>query len=153
MTDAWWDDDDALLAAVKAALQRERDVPASFRQAGEMAYAWHDIDAELAALSYDSAADPRAALLTRAEPATLRSLTFDARELSIEIEIVSDTLRGQIVPPQPGLAEVHQASGKVTKAPIDEVGYFTSSPVPAGTFRLLLRIDDRRSILTDWITL
>lgn len=153
MTDAWWDDDDALLAAVKSALQREREVPASFRQAGEMAYAWHNIDAELAALSYDSADDPHAAMLTRAETAALRSLTFDARELSIEIEIVSETLRGQIVPPQPGEVEVHQASGKVTRAAVDEVGYFTSAPLPAGTFRLLLRTSDQRSILTDWITL
>jgi hypothetical protein len=55
VTGAWWDDDDALLSAVRVALATHDDVPASFVEMGKASFAWHDIDAELAALSYDSA--------------------------------------------------------------------------------------------------
>ena len=40
--------DDALLAALREALAARDAVPASFVEAGKSAYAWHNIDAELA---------------------------------------------------------------------------------------------------------
>ena len=54
----WWDDDEELLALLRDALAEQRDVPARFVEAGKASYAWHSIDAELAALAYDSVADP-----------------------------------------------------------------------------------------------
>ena len=149
----WWADDDTLLAAVKQALHDADDVPASFVATGKGSYAWHNIDAELAALTYDSALDELAGATTRAEPAVLRSLTFDARDLTIEVEIIADALHGQLVPPQSGDVELRQADGRVTRTTMNDVGYFTVSPLPSGTFRIHCRDESGRAVLTDWVTL
>src|SRR6266480_109648 len=103
MTAAWWQDDELFLATVRNALE---PVPESFLIAGKAAFAWHNSDAELAALTYDSARDALAGAGTRAEPASLRSLTFDAEDLTIELEIIDDVLHGQLVPAHAGTVEV-----------------------------------------------
>ena len=54
MSQHWWMDDDQLLAALGEALRSERGVPAEFIAMGKAAFAWYGIDAELAALTYDS---------------------------------------------------------------------------------------------------
>jgi hypothetical protein len=150
VTSPWWVDDDELLADLSRALE---PVPASFVQAGKMSFTWRSIDAELAALTYDSSRDLVAAADSRAEPAALRCLTFDASQVTIELEIVHDALHGQLVPPAPGAAEIRHADGTVDRVAIDEVGYFTSTPVPAGTFRLYCAPEGGEAVLTDWITL
>ena len=43
-----------LLAALRAALAEYESVPPEFIEAAENAFAWHNIDAELARLTYDS---------------------------------------------------------------------------------------------------
>jgi hypothetical protein len=153
VTSAWSSDDDALLTAVKEALQEATDVPASFIEAGVSSYAWHNIDAELAALTYDSSRDLLAGASTRAEPAELRCMTFDANHLTIELEIIADALHGQVVPPQRGTIELRHAGGQVTTAEINDVGYFTAVPLPAGKFRLYCNTNSGVAVLTDWITL
>jgi hypothetical protein len=50
-------DDGPLLAALRAAIEARAAVPAAFIEAGRNAYAWHNITAELAGLSYDSLRD------------------------------------------------------------------------------------------------
>ena len=54
MTSPWWVDDDELLGELHRAFE---PVPASFIEAGKMAFTWRSIDAELAALTYDSSRD------------------------------------------------------------------------------------------------
>ena len=152
MTGAWWDDDDELLAAIKVALQAADDVPANFVETGKASFAWRDIDADLAALTYDSATDLLADAGTRADPATIRNLTFDASRLAIEIEIIGDVLHGQVVPPQAGEVEVRRADGTSHPLPISDVGYFTTA-APAGTFRLYCRTAGDITVQTNWITL
>jgi hypothetical protein len=51
-------DDDQLLGALGAAIAARRAVPVQFVQTATNAYAWHDIDAELARLSCDCDRDP-----------------------------------------------------------------------------------------------
>ena len=50
-------DDDELLAALGEAIQAREEVPEWFIETGKNAYAWHNIDAELARLTYDSSRD------------------------------------------------------------------------------------------------
>src|SRR5438093_422490 len=110
MASRWWSDDDQLLAALDEALRAARAVPRGFVEAGKAAYTWRGVDAELAALTYDSALDqPRALAASRAEPAPLRALTFVSAELTVELEVTEDALLGQIVPAQPGEVEVRPA--------------------------------------------
>ena len=149
----WLDDDEQLMATLGEALRVGNSVPASFLEAARSSFAWRTIDAELAALTYDSAREERGAALTRAEPAALRSFTFVASHLTIELHLADGQVHGQVVPPQPGEVELRTARGPVRSVPVDEVGYFNLGAVPAGSFRLLARTADGASVLTDWITL
>lgn len=154
MSSQWADDDDRLLAALGDAVSAARDVPASFTEAGRAAYTWHGIDAELAALTFDSAVEPAAAApAIRAEEASPRFLTFAAADLTIELEVGPDAVIGQIVPPQSGHADVCPASGPASSTEIDEIGCFVIRPLPASPFRLHCHASSGVSALTTWITL
>jgi hypothetical protein len=149
----WWSDDDQLLASLRDALSEATAVPRSVVTAGQDAFAWRNIDADLATLTHDSAHDASPELaVTRSEPAPLRYLTFTSAELTIELEVTSDALLGQIVPPGPGDIEIRLATGEVITESIDEIGYFAIRPIPPGSFRLLCRIPAGASVLTGWIT-
>ena len=63
-------DDEQLLAALGEAMRARREVPGWFVETGKNAYAWHNIDAELAQLTYDSLGDPLARPARLARPAT-----------------------------------------------------------------------------------
>jgi hypothetical protein len=149
--------DDQLLRELNEALRAARAVPRDFIDAGKAAFAWHNIDAELAALTYDSAGQGGAighTVQTRAEPAALRNLTFAAPELTIELEVTDDAIRGQLVPPQRGEIEVEILSSNAvgTTAVADDVGYFVIRPVPTRSFRLCCHTAGC-SVLTTWIAL
>lgn len=143
-----WDSDERLLADLGAALRAEREVPERFLEIGREAFAWYDVDAELAALTFDSATAPAG---TRAETATLRALTFAARRLTIELEVTAGALVGQVVPPQPGELEVQPREGETRTVPVDEVGWFAIRPRPAGLFRLHLHTAES-DVLTEWMS-
>jgi hypothetical protein len=152
MPDGW--DDEELLAALGDAMRARQAVPEWFVETGKNAYAWHNIDAELARLTYDSDSDTGRGLAAavRSESASIRALTFTSARLSIELEVASDSLLGQIVPPRSGTLEIHTTAG-VTSWPIDEIGCFTVTPIPASPFRLRCRTEDEADVLTGWITL
>ncbi|GAA1630880.1 hypothetical protein GCM10009733_029580 [Nonomuraea maheshkhaliensis] len=152
MSEVW--DDEELLARLIVALTAADAVPRDFVEAGKTAFAWHNIDAELAELAYDSGLqqDEEAALL-RADPAALRALTFVAAELSIELEITEGTLIGQLVPPQAGRIHVLSESGYSHVAAVDEMGVFVLNEKPPEPFRLQCRTVTGLSVSTDWIRL
>jgi hypothetical protein len=149
MQDFW--DEAQLLDALKAALQARQSVPPEFIQAGKNAYAWHNIDAELAQLTYDSARDAAAASL-RSEPASIRALTFTSTHLTIELEVRDDCLHGQVIPTRPGTIEVQGHSGTVGVSPVDDLGSFRIQPIPPSPFRLSCRIAGGTGVQTRWIT-
>ena len=145
-------DDDNLLAALREALSASEAVPAWFVETGKNAYAWHNIDAELAQLTYDSFSDQRMATATRSETASIRALTFTSANLSMELEVSEDSLLGQIIPPRAGMLEIHTKTG-VTTTSVDEIGCFAVEPKPDTSFRLRCRIADGTDVLTGWINL
>jgi hypothetical protein len=150
-----WADDDELMAALQAALRAEQDVPGEFIEAGQAAFTWRNIDAELAALTFDSASGlaTTATAPVRSAEASPRFLTFSSADLTIELEISPDGMVGQIVPPQPGRAEARPAAGAVSAAEIDEIGCFVIRPLPGSPFRLHCQTSSGAGTLTTWITL
>jgi hypothetical protein len=150
MPDDW--DDEQLLAALGEAMRARQAVPEWFVETGKNAYAWHNIDAELAQLTYDSLDDRERALAVRSEAASIRALTFTSARLSIELEVAESSLLGQIIPPRAGTLEVHTTAG-VTSSPVDEIGCFMVDPIPSSPFRLRCRTQDGADVLTGWITL
>ena len=149
MLDGW--DDEQLLAALGEAMRARQAVPESFVDMGKSAYAWHNIDAELAQLTYDSSREPAAGL--RSETASIRALTFTSAHLSLELEVTDGSLLGQVIPPQAGTLETQTRAGVTVMTVIDEIGCFAVAPIPAGPFRLHCRTDDGADVLTGWITL
>ncbi|WP_236790947.1 hypothetical protein [Amycolatopsis sp. GM8] len=154
MTDepTWWSDDDRFVAELGAAM-RDAQAPESFLRAGRAAFAWRTADAELAELSSDSS-------LAEVEPAGLRggpdspgprALGFTAGNLSVEVEIHPDAVRGQLVPAQSGTVLVRGEDGPGAEVPVDDVGWFVIRPVPAGRFRLHVRTAAGAAVLTGWI--
>jgi hypothetical protein len=150
----WWSDDDELLDLLRDALAEQREVPARFIEAGKATFAWRSIDAELAALAYDSVTDPSAlAGATRADHAAIRELTFAFRDATVHVQIGRGGLHGQVVPPRSGEVEV-QVEGRPPRiTSVDEQGWFSFAPLPPMPFRLLWRIAGGGAAMTDWLTL
>jgi hypothetical protein len=143
-------DDDDLLRELGAAVQEGAAVPESFLAVGRAAFAWRNVDAELATLVAGEAPALRAA---EPQPAPLRSFTFAARELSIEVEVADGALLGQVVPPAPGRIELRVRAGTLAEAAVDELGWFAFRPLPEGMFRLYLHTANGSQVLTEWVTL
>ncbi len=149
MLDGW--DHEQLLAALGEAIRARQAVPDSFIDVGKGAYAWHNVDAELAQLTYDSSREPAAGL--RSETASIRALTFTSAHLSLELEVTGDSLLGQIIPLRSGTLEILARAGGTTTTPVDDIGCFAIDPIPDGPFRLRCRTADGTDVLTGWITL
>jgi hypothetical protein len=145
--------DDVLLAALGEALAAREAVPAWFVEAGKSAYAWHNIDAELAQLTFDSLRDAEVTASTRSESASIRALTFQSARFTIEVEITDDTLLGQLIPPQGGTAEMQTQAGHIGTTSIDDAGCFVIEPKPDSPFRLRVRTEDQADVVTGWLTI
>ena len=151
MRNGW--DDDRLLAALSEAMKARQAVPSWFIETGKNAFAWHNIDAELAQLTYDSNEDRREAAVTRAETASIRALTFTSPHLSVELEVTENSLLGQVIPPRAGALEIHTRAGEISTTEVDEIGCFAVDPIPESPFRLRCRTADGTDVLTGWITI
>ena len=150
MREGW--DDEQLLAALREAVRDRQAVPPWFVEMATNAYAWHNVDAELAQLTYDSETDLARAAATRSEAASIRALTFTSPHLTLELEVAENSLIGQIIPPRRGAIEQQASDGETVTAPIDEIGCFYIQPVPTGPFRLRCRTEDGIDVVTNWFT-
>jgi hypothetical protein len=147
-------DDERLLAALSEALEARAAVPSWFIETGKNAFAWHNIDAELARLTYDSNEDQReAAAMRAAETASIRALTFTSDHLTLELEVTGNSLLGQVFPARAGALEIHTRTGEIRTTEVDEIGCFSVEPIPESPFRLRSRASDGTHVLTGWITL
>ena len=151
MTEGWHDE--ALLRALQQALRARRAVPPEFIEAGRNAFAWRDIDVELAQLSRDSPGQPEHAQGPQAETASLRTLTFRSPRLSIELEVGPDCLIGQVIPAQPAVFRVEADARPDPPIRFDEHGCFIIQPIPHAPFRLHCRTAANAEVMTGWISL
>jgi hypothetical protein len=148
-----WDDEE-ILGQLRQAIRARQAVPADFISAAKNAFAWHNIDAELAQLTYDSIRDAGLAPAMRtAEAASIRALTFTSTRLSIELEVTAHSLVGQVVPAQSAMIRVLSRSGEEVEVPADDIGCFRIYPIPPQPFRLQCRTQAGVDALTGWITL
>jgi hypothetical protein len=143
--------DDQLLASLSAALDAADPVPESVLDSAKASFTWRTIDAELAALVFDSAAEELAGVRSGE---TTRQMTFRSPGVEIELEVVSETHRrivGQLVPPQE--AEItlhHQTESRVAQS--DSLGRFAFHDVPSGSVRLICKLQDETGavVQTEW---
>lgn len=155
--DPW--DDDGLLTDLSHAV---RDVTPLARIVADQArnvYTWRTVDEDLllACLSFDSLVTPAGQL--RAEQSEGRVLVFNSAPLSVELEVMSDQIVGQLIPPGAGRilieASVCDDSNEVrveAETTADERGFFVVSPLPRGRVRLRCDTETGR-VVTDWVVL
>lgn len=145
-------DDEQLMGALRAALTGADVVPESVTEAARAAFGWRTIDADLAALSYDSFLEDKELAGVRSSSEGARMLTFDSADLTVEISVERGRIIGQLVPPQAGVVEVRHPGNSVT-VHADEFGRFACDGVPRGPFSLRCVTSTATPIVTDWIVL
>lgn len=152
-------DDDAdrrLIDLLRHVVGLADPVPERVLHAARGSFAWRTIDAELAELAYDSAADAEAALVRTT--GAKRLLTFDAAGITVELEVAEAEgrrrLEGQLVPPQRAAIEVRHAGG-IVETEADELGRFSADGLEHGPVSLLCRLHDGDGapIVTDWLVI
>ena len=117
------------------------------------AFTWRTIDEELlmAELMFDSTQQAEPAL-TRGDDDRGRVLVFSAEPRTVEIEVLSDRVVGQFLPPTRGEVVVESDEGEVARVPVDDLGFFVIEPVPTGVVRLRCTTESTR-LVTDWVRL
>lgn len=146
--------DASLLDALRVLAGRVDPLPAAVADAARESFTWRTIDAELAELAYDSVLDDARLAGVRSGDAP-RTLTFEAPDLSVEVEVVEAgdqrRLLGQLVPPQAGEVQVRHPSGSTTVA-ADAVGRFSVAGLPSGPMSLRCRVGDEGAAFdTAWV--
>jgi hypothetical protein len=147
-------DDEQLLALLTQALEEQDQVPPDAVRAAKDAWTWRTIDAELAALTYDSLLDDRALTGVRGA-VTVRALAFEAGEVTIELEVTehsgSRRLVGQLVPAgAPAVRLEFADQGPPVIMLTDELGRFGAESLAPALVRL--RIEDPAENAMPWVT-
>ena len=151
-------DDPELLAALGHALDADDPMPDHLHHYAAALFDLGGLDAELAALTYDSAADA-APLAMRSSPATAdvepneRVLVFSAGSVSVEVELVpspsGDHRLHGLLTPATGVTVVAQTVTGSHPVALDAAGSFGVA-VPAGQVRLCITTADGHAVVTPW---
>jgi hypothetical protein len=135
-------------------------VPPLVTQAAKATLAWRRLDAELAELLADPALDAESLALTRGARATMRSMSFSAGRLTIDVEIHSEgadrIARGQLSPPGRATIELQSADqAEQTTVESDNLGRFRTKLPATGSIRLRVASDPAGAnwVETSWIPL
>jgi hypothetical protein len=149
------DPDDALVAELRRIGSIVDPVPLTLVDAARASLTWRSVDAELAELLADSAlVDDERLALVRSEGGP-RTLSFEASDLVIELEVLPEGARrrlvGQLVPPGAASIEVQTEQARSMVA-ADRLGRFRAEGVPAGRMRLRVTVDER-AVETSWIAI
>lgn len=146
-------DDTKLLRRISAMFDHHDPVPDAVMAAARSAFAWRDLDAQLAQL-IDEELLVGASTRTHGEH---RLLTFEAPGVTVAIEATeingARKLIGQLVPSGAHHIALETAaqSGQQLTAPVDHLGRFTLSAVPAGLIRLRCTLPDGAQVVTEWV--
>lgn len=146
--------DDDLMAALGTALRTADPVPERVLHAARGAYTWRTIDAELAELVFDSAAELTG---VRSEEQA-RQVTFQAPGVEIEVMLVDGSTRrivGQLVPAMESTIELTGVDvDRVVATTSDDLGRFTFDEVPPGPVRISVVGDGGTpTVHTEWVLL
>lgn len=149
------DGDEAFSDVLESALEEELrqaaaildPVPAELRHIAIEAFALHDMEARLAELTFDSLVD---AIPVRGALDAPRMLTFTAGELTVDVEVTSHGLMGQLMPPQPAGIEILAGPHPTASLRADPLGRFTGDLTVSGPFALRLHTDEE-VIVTEWL--
>lgn len=147
---------DALEEELRQLAAAREPVPPELMAAAADAFGWRDIDAELAALVYDSMAESGDAALVRGA-ADQRLFTFRAGDLVIDLEVTRDgqafRMLGQVTPAQECSVDLRRPE-TVVPVTADDLGRFQAGQLAPGPLSLRLQLAAAESaVVTDWISI
>jgi hypothetical protein len=146
-------EDAKLLRRIASMFDDVDPVPDAVVDAARSAFAWHDMDSQLARLIDE---EQLVGSATRAH-GEHRLLTFEAPGMTVAIESTevggARKLIGQLVPSGPHHVDLESAvqTGQPLTAPVDHLGRFSLSSVPAGLVRLRCTMPDGTQVVTEWV--
>jgi hypothetical protein len=155
------DPDEQLVADLREHFARIDPVPPLVTQAAKAALGWRRLDADLAELLADSTLEAESLAGVRGAGAAVRSVSFGAGELTIDLEIHVDgtrlTLLGLLTPPSIARIEIQLADGATGATAVsDATGRFRTQLPAGGRVRLRLPPVGPGSapvVETSWITI
>jgi hypothetical protein len=154
------DDHEQLVDELRDLFSVDDPVPPLVTQAAKAALGWRRLDAELAELLADSALDAETLAVARGSRATLRSMSFSAGRLTIDVEIHGEgddrVALGQLSPPGRATIEVQSADqAESTTVESDSLGRFRTKLPASGSIRLRVAADPAQAnwVETSWIPL
>jgi hypothetical protein len=144
------DDDEQLVADLRAAVHHAGAPTEQMAAAAEAAYSWRTIDAELASLTEDSFL--HGAVHAHAASAPARALVFEGSRLTVELTVSDDQLVGQLAPATAGTVTVSSPAGELAHTAIGADGRFAVSRPDHGPMRLRLSTQSGE-LITEWVHL
>jgi hypothetical protein len=145
--------DEELLKLVRVMLTGPAAVPPEVVVAARAAFELRSLDAELAALIYDSETDDRLLVGSRATESSARILVFRAEESTVEVEFRDGRALGQIDPPSAGEVCLESPLAQLGEACIDSAGCFVIEGSFTGMVRIIVQSPDRTQLVTEWTRL
>ena len=143
--------DDELIAGLRRIAAEADPVPTALLSAARAAIALRDVDARVAQLVRDSAVDAPATAVRGPGP---RMLSFEVGDTAIECEVTGHAgqrdVTGQLVGGEVTLLEAHVAGHPEVSGSVGAHGWFAVRGLPAGPFRLHLRMADGATLVTSW---
>ena len=154
------DPDAEMIDKLRSLFESADPVPGEVTAFAKAALGWRRIDAELAELLQDSALESRSAMAVRAGEPSGRWLSFEAKNLSIDLEVQEDAenrlVLGQLVPTNEGATVELQLTDAslATLAITDSLGRFRLQFAAGVRVRLrVLRPDVDTPVETSWFSL
>ncbi len=154
------DEHEQLVDELRDLFSIDDPVPQLVTQSAKAAIGWRRLDAELAELLADSALDAESLALARGAKAMLRSMSFSAGRLTIDVEIHGEgadrTALGQLSPPARARIELQSADqAESTIVESDSLGRFRTKLPASGSIRLRVATDPDGTnwVETSWIPL
>ncbi len=145
-------EDEIIIARLRRGLDDSDPVPSDVTEFARAAFAWREIDAELAALEFDSVEEETPVGVRSS--ATARMLSFQAGQwmLDIEYDDSAQRLIGAISPQTLYTLELHTAGAYFTTES-DDAGRFQADGVARGPLSLVLHFADGQIVKTQWVVL
>ena len=144
--------DEAILHALGLSLSQGEPLPPRALEFATGAFAWRDVEGDLAELLHDSVLEE--AVVLRDETC-LRLLVFQAGDITLDIEQTPKKLNGSLSPPATYRVALHDGTQPAVPTVLtDEAGMFELTGGVRGPVRFVVSDPDGQvAIVSPWVTL
>lgn len=153
MASDWFSDDDQLFDALTDAANAAGPAPVDVVAAAKAVFTMRSLDAELALATRGSRDDDQSSGTSRPGAVPIRSLVFGSDEITLDIDVLPETLVGQISPAHAGRIVVSSRGDEGVQGEIDEDGMFIVARGAPGEVQFRVEPKDVPGFETQWTLL